>query len=163
MTARHVVVLIAVMIVVRAVRVVMMTARLVAVSIGIMTARLVVVLIAVMIVVRVVRVVMMTAQLVAVSIGIMIGRLVVVSIAMMTVVRVAMTIARQHNVDQLRCTNVLGVARLAAGCRIHPNVPVKTGLMKVLRVPHVVLLEFVQRPLVVHKKVDAKKYVLLML
>jgi hypothetical protein len=140
-----------------------MIGRLVVVSIAVMIVVRVVVLIAVMIVVRVVRVVMMTAQLVAVSIGIMIGPLVVVSIAMMTVVRVAMTIARQHNVDQLRCTNVLGVARLAAGCRIHPNVPVKTGLMKVLRVPHVVLLEFVQRPLVVHKKVDAKKYVLLML
>jgi hypothetical protein len=138
-TVRRVAVLIAVMIVVHVVRVVMMTVHRVAV------------LIAVMIVVRVVRVVMMTVHRVAVSIEIMIAA------------RIAKIIALRHNAVLQRSTSAPGVDKLAVGCRTRQSVHVRTGLTKVLHAQHAVLRECVQKQLDVRKKVDAKKYVPLML
>jgi hypothetical protein len=145
-------VLIAAMTVVRVVRVVMMIVRRVAVSTATMIAHRVVVLIAVTTVVRVV-----------VSTATMIAHRVVDSTAIMIVVRVVMMTAPQLNVVRLRFTNEPGGVRLAVECRIRQSVLAKIGLMKALHDLRVVLLVCVQKRLVVHKKVAARKYALSML
>jgi hypothetical protein len=133
------VVLIAVMTVHRGVRVVMMTVHRVVVLIAVMTAH------------RGVHVVMMTVHRVAVSIEIMIAA------------RIAKIIALRHNAVLQRSTSAPGVDKLAVGCRTRQSVHVRTGLTKVLHAQHAVLRECVQKQLDVRKKVDAKKYVPLML
>jgi hypothetical protein len=139
MIAVRVAVLIVAMIVVRVLRAVKMIVVRVAVLIGIMTAHRVVVLTAVMIVVRA-----------------------AVLIVTTTVARVVMMIAPLHNVVLLKCTSALVVVRRAEVCRIRLNVLAKTGLMRVLHDPPVVLSACAQRPLVARKKVGAKKYAHLM-
>jgi hypothetical protein len=144
-------VLIAVMIVVLVGRVVMMTVHRVAVLIVTTTVLRGVVLIAVMTAHRGVHVVMTTVRLVAVSIEIMIAA------------RIAKIIALRHNVVLQRSTSAPGVDKLAVGCRTRQSVHVRTGLTKVLHAQRAVLRECVQKQLDVRKKVDAKKYVPLML
>jgi hypothetical protein len=151
MTARHVVVLTAVMIVVRVLRAVMMIAHRVVVLIGIMIAVRVAVLIGIM-----------TAHRVVVLTAVMIVVRAAVLIVTTTVARVVMMIAPLHNVVLLKCTSALVVVRRAEVCRIRLNVLAKTGLMRVLHDPPVVLSACAQRPLVARKKVGAKKYAHLM-
>jgi hypothetical protein len=152
------------MIVVRVVLVVMMIVRRVAVSTATMIARRVAVSTATMIAHRVVvSTATMIAHRVVVSTATMIAHRVVVSTATMIVVRVVMMTAPQLNVVRPRSTNELGGVRLAVECRIRQSVLAKIGLMKALHDLRVVLLVCVQKRLVVHKKVVARKYALSML
>jgi hypothetical protein len=150
-TVHRVAVLIAVMTVVRVVRAVMTSVHRVVVLIAVMTAH------------RGVRVVMMTVRLVAVLIVTTTVRLVAVSIGIMIAARIAKIIALRHNAVLQRSTSAPGVDRLAVGCRTRQSVHVRTGLTKVLHAQHAALRECVQKQLDVRKKVDAKKYVPLML
>jgi hypothetical protein len=138
MVGAHVVVLIAVMTARQGARVVMMTVH------------------------REVRAVMMTARHVVVLTAVMIVVRAAVLIVTTTVARVVMMIAPLHNVALLKCTSALVVVRRAEVCRIRLNVLAKTGLMRVLHDPPVVLSACAQRPLVARKKVGAKKYAHLM-